>query len=50
MLENVQIVVTLPDCDKGGDNVVTWSVLIIERSVAEPMGEGVDTECRVVNK
>ena len=43
----VEVVVTLADGDEGGDHVVAGSVLVIEGSLAEPMGKGVDTERRL---
>ena len=43
----VEIVITLSDGDKGGDHVIAGCVLVIERSLAEPVGEGIDTERRL---
>ena len=43
----VEVVVTLSDGDEGGDHVIARCVLIIERSLAEPVSEGIDTEGRL---
>ena len=43
----VEIVVTLSDGDEGGDHVIAGCVLVIERSLAEPVSEGIDTEGRL---
>jgi hypothetical protein len=40
----VEVVVTLTEGDKSGDDVITGRVAIIERLVAEPVGKRVDTE------
>ena len=40
----VEVVVAFSDGAEGGEEVVTGSVLVIERLVSEPMGERVDTE------
>jgi len=46
----VEVVVTFSDGDERGDKVITRGVLVVERSVTEPMGEGVYAERRVVNE
>ena len=40
----MEIVVALADGRKGGDEVVAWRVLVVERSLAEPVCERVDAE------
>ena len=40
----VEVVVTLADGDKSSDEMVSWSVLVVERSLTEPVRKGVDTE------
>lgn len=46
----VEVVVTLTDGNERGDEVVSWGHLVVEASLTEPVGQGVDTEGRVVNK
>ena len=40
----VEVVVAFSESDQGGEDVVSWGVPVIERLVAEPMGQGVDAE------
>jgi len=46
----VEVMVTLADGAKCGEEVVARSVLVVERLVPEPVGKRVDTERRVVDK
>jgi len=46
----VEVVVSLADGNKRSDEMVTGSVLVIERSLSEPVSERVDTEGRVVDE
>ena len=39
--------VTLSDGDEGGDHVIAGCVLVVERSLTEPVSEGIDTEGRL---
>ena len=43
----VEVVVSLADGNEGGDEVIFWSVLIVKRTVAEPVRERVDAEGRL---
>ena len=43
----VEIVITLSDSDKCGNHMVAGCVLVVERSLTEPVGEGIDTEGRL---
>lgn len=43
----VEIVIALPDGDEGREHVITGCVLVIERSLTEPVSEGIDTEGRL---
>ena len=43
----VEVVVTLADGDESGDKVIFWSVFVVKRAVAEPVGERVDAERRL---
>ena len=43
----VEVVVTFTDSDESSDHVVARSVLVIERSLAEPVSERVDAESRL---
>jgi len=43
----VEIVVTLSDGNEGGDHVIAGRMLVVERSLAEPVSEGIDTEGRL---
>src|SRR5437763_11218616 len=40
----VEVVVSLPEGDEGGDDVVPGRVAVVEGLVPEPVGEGVDAE------
>jgi hypothetical protein len=46
----VEVVVSLADRNECGDDVVSGSVLVIERSLSKPVSERVDAEGRVVHK
>jgi len=46
----VEIMITLSDGDKGSDHVIARCMLVIERSLAKPVSERIDTKGRVVNK
>jgi hypothetical protein len=43
----VEIVIPLPNSDESGDNMIAGCVLVIKRSLTEPMSERVDTEGRL---
>jgi hypothetical protein len=43
----MEVVVSFTDSDQSGDDMVTRSMLIIERSVTEPVSERVYTEGRL---
>ena len=43
----VEVMVSLANGNKSGDDVITGCVLIIEWCLAKPMGERVDTERRL---
>jgi hypothetical protein len=43
----VEVVVTFSNGAQSGDEVVTRSVLVVERLVTEPMGKRVDAEGRL---
>ena len=43
----VEIVITLSDGDEGGNHMIAGCVLVIERSLTEPVSEGIDTERRL---
>ena len=43
----VEVVVTLSNGDKGSEHMIARSVLVVERSLAKPVGERVDTEGRL---
>ena len=45
----VEVVVTFAQCDESSDNMITWRIAVIEWLVAEPMGQGVDTEGGLLN-
>lgn len=46
----MEVVVTLAESDKSGNDVITGGVAIIEGLVTEPMGERVDTEGSLLNE
>lgn len=46
----MEIVITFADGDERCDKVITRSVLVVERSITEPMGERVYAKRRVVDK
>ena len=46
----VEVVVALSDGAERGNEVVSRCVLVVERSITEPMSEGIYAEGRVVNK
>jgi hypothetical protein len=48
--KNLQVVVTFPNCDKGGNDVIPWGVFVVKGSLSEPVSQRVHTESRVVNK
>ena len=48
--ECLQVMVTLTDCDERSDEVITRSVLVIERCIAQPVSERVDAESRMVDE
>ena len=43
----MEIVVPLAKGQEGGEEVITRGVLVIERRLPEPVGEGVDAESRL---
>ena len=43
----MEIVVSLADCDKCSEEVVPWSVLVIEGRLAKPVRQRVDAERRL---
>ena len=43
----VEIVVTLSDGDEGGDHVIAGCMLVVKRSLTEPVSQRVDTEGRL---
>ena len=43
----VEVMVTLSDGDKCGDEVIPGSVFVIERSFTKPVSQGVDAERRL---
>ena len=43
----MEIVITLSDGDKSSDHMIAGRVLVVKRSLAEPMSERVDTEGRL---
>jgi hypothetical protein len=46
----VEVVVTLTESDKGGDDVVTRRVAVVEGLVAEPVGKRVDAESGLLDE
>ncbi len=46
----MEVVVTFSNRDKSSDPMVARSVLVVERSLSEPVSERVDAESRVVNE
>lgn len=46
----MEVVVSLTESNESGKNVVPWRVSVIERLISEPMSQGVDTECSLLNK
>ena len=40
----MEIVIALSDSDEGGNHVIAGCVLVIERSLTEPVSEGIDTK------
>ena len=42
--------VTLTEGDEGGDNVVARAVSVVKRLIAKPVGQAVDTECRLLDE
>lgn len=40
----VEIVIALPNGDEGSDNVISGCMLVIERCLAKPVSERVDTK------
>jgi len=40
----MEIMITLSDCGEGSDHVISGRVLVIERSFAKPVSEGIDTK------
>jgi len=46
----VEIVVPFANGDEGGDEMVSGGVLVIKRSLAQPMRKGVNAECAMMNK
>ena len=42
--------VTLADCHKSSDPVISRTVLVIKWRITEPMSERVDAECRMMNE
>jgi len=46
----VEIVVPFTDGAESGDEVVSGCVFVIERTLAQPVREGVDAECAMMNK
>ena len=46
----VKVVVAFAKRYKGRDDVVSRRVTVVERLVAKPMCEGVDTECGLLDK
>ena len=46
----MEVVVALSNRDKSSDPMVARSVLVVERSLSEPVSERVDAESRVVNE
>jgi hypothetical protein len=44
------IVVSLAECDEGGENVIFGGMSVVEGLITKPMGKRVDTESGMVNK
>jgi hypothetical protein len=46
----VEVVITLAKGNKGGDDVISRGVAVVERLVSEPVGQAVDTEGGLLDK
>lgn len=46
----VKVVITLAQCDHCSDDVITGSVLVVKRCIAEPVSQRVDTKCGVMDE
>ena len=46
----MKVVIAFPNGDKRGEDVVAWSVFVIEGSLAQPMRERVDAKGRLAPK
>jgi hypothetical protein len=46
----VEIVVAFTKRDYRSDGVITGSVLVVERRISKPVGQGIDAKCRVGDK
>ena len=46
----VEVVVSFAKCDESGDDVISRRVAVVEWLVTEPMCEGVDTECGLLDE
>ncbi|MCQ8115655.1 hypothetical protein NP565_24095, partial [Vibrio parahaemolyticus] len=46
----MKVMVTLAKSDERGDDVIARRVAVVKRLVAEPMGQGVDTEGSLLNE
>jgi len=45
----VEVVVSLTESDQSRDEVITRAVAVVERLVTEPVSQGVDAECSLLN-
>lgn len=43
----MEVMITLSDGDEGGDHMISGCVLVIERSLAKPVSERIDTKGRL---
>jgi hypothetical protein len=46
----VEVVITFADSRKSGDDMVAWGVLVIERSLSEPVSKRIDAKCGLEEK
>ena len=46
----VKVVITLAQCDHCSDDMITGSVLVVKRCIAEPVRQRVNAECGVMDE